>query len=720
MNCYRGVLFVLGVLQLQLLPSDAYVPPSRPSRNRVSRGSSRRHGQGGDGNHQPPRSFEGKLPFDDDSTWQTPLIGALSDEWRNETDAADTQILLSSSVRGGSNNRGKEKPDMITSTTSYWKNAADSVVSTLTNPFRSLGKRTSSLFKSKEKKYDEALMEMLRTMPVKRVTVPNSTVLPQDVVQIAAKRAGVLGSPLKSERVQDLAQSLKRWYVLKGYVLHSVTGATLKPETATAEIIVQEPVISAAPVGISFYKEMVIDQDSGDLLTLRQYKERHQRRRTLGFEELKKEDLNTTFVPTTGRTKASRIAAAMGMKPGKPFQWDNVRWQKITGSGLFSRILQATPKPMGDGTVQLHIVATEAPSKHLEYGVGKSLYTGGWEGELDFEHANLLGGGETLGVSVRRGTKDAIPSIRLKFNNGRLGLEGGYDIEAFSEFIGDEGDVEDTLEQPEGLIRLPDYNKDTLVSRRGTTLRVRNPIDPKTIRHTVASASLERTSTATGLHETIGSTTMEVGPFLKELPMGARSNLDASFTTGTRIGREALLSSNIEIIDDGATTGTAPFGTRSILPYASVSATTRQLFPLMGPMNPSSSSRRPLILAVRHSLIASTRNVPRHVARAIGTSCTIRGSTPNGRVSSALRGTTELRVPIQLPSRLKVQQDASIVFFGDWLLAVKDPSTPISRKTSVGLGLRKSIQGIPLQYDVIYSDEGKLKSMFGLGSDFVF
>jgi hypothetical protein len=32
----------------------------------------------------------------------------------------------------------------------------------------------------------------------------------------------------------------------------------------------------------------------------------------------------------------------------------------------------------------------------LEYGLGKSLYTGSCEGELDFEHQNLFGGGETV------------------------------------------------------------------------------------------------------------------------------------------------------------------------------------------------------------------------------------------------------------------------------------------------------------------------------------
>ena len=115
---------------------------------------------------------------------------------------------------------------------------------------------------------------------------------------------------------------------------------------------------------------------------------------------------------------------------------------------------------------------------------------------------------------------------------------------------------------------------------------------------------------------------MEVSPFLKELPLGAQSNVEASFTTRARIARSALLSSNLG--DDADSVST------NILPYASVSATTRQLFPLLGPTNPS-SARRPLILALRYSVTASTRSVPRHVAKAIGTTSNIRGSTPNER-----------------------------------------------------------------------------------------
>ena len=40
------------------------------------------------------------------------------------------------------------------------------------------------------------------------------------------------------------------------------------------------------------------------------------------------------------------------------------------------------------------------------------------------------------------------------------------------------------------------------------------------------------------------------------------------------------------------------------------------------------------------------------------------------------------------------------------------------RKSSVGVGVRKSIQGIPVKYDVCFTRDGKIGAFFGLGSDF--
>lgn len=649
---------------------------------------------------------------------------------------------------------------------SYWKGALSSVAANLVRPFRLAQKQASLLFKSKQQKETEALLEQLQNMPVRRVVVPNSTVLPPDVVQIAAKRAGLLGQPLRSDRVQDLAQAIKRWYVAKGYVLHAVTGATLKSDTATAEIAVQEPWNSQTPVGITFYREMVIDPDTGELLTFRQYKERHKeaelstssleptRRKSrfrsssaqsTGASSINRADLNTTLVPTQGRTRPHRIAQALRLQPGQPFCWDSQRWQQLAASGVFAQVFEATPvlAPTGDG-VQLHISATEAPARHLEYGLGKSLYTGGWEGELEFTHRNVWGGGEALGVTVRQGARDAEPSVHLKFRDGRLGVGGGYDVQAFSEYIGDDAAEESGSNAATATATTAtassskvastttstySYDQDMLKNRRGLTVQVQNPIDPRTVQHSAARVSLERTATQTGLHESIGSTTLQVGPFLRKLPLGARSNFDGAVTVGTRLAREENAMTNDGDNGDDVIMSSSPYSTH-VKPYVSIAGTTRQLFPLLG-----SSQPRPLLLALRHSATASTHGLPRHVAKAIGTNFNIRGTAPNGRVASAVTGTAEIRLPIQLPQRLlrragggggggsaaQQQQDLSAVLYGDWLVASRDAASPLVRKSCVGLGLRKRVQGIPLQYDLTYSAEsGKLKTTFGLGSDFVF
>jgi hypothetical protein len=51
-------------------------------------------------------------------------------------------------------------------------------------------------------------------------------------------------------------------------------------------------------------------------------------------------------------------------------------------------------------------------------------------------------------------------------------------------------------------------------------------------------------------------------------------------------------------------------------------------------------------------------------------------------------------------------------------LAQKDLQSSFVTKTSVGIGLRKGIQGIPIKYDLSYTRDGKIRAFFGLGRDF--
>lgn len=687
------------------------------------------HGKGRSDDNSGGRSGEEGLAWHRSLDWK--------EKRQNETDIPD-QLRggggrRSSDMRSSNKNNApqasaetvmKGAQATLSSSASYWSRAFRSLTSTITKPFKAATRSVSGVFTSKEKKVEQELLRQLQTLPIRHVTVPNSTVLPQDVVQLAAKRSGVLGNPLQTDSVQDFARAVQRWYRRKGYILHSVTGATLKPETATAEIEVQEPMTSHAPVWITFCKEMVVDQETGELLTFRQYRDKHTARRTLGFHaaDLDKKKLNTTLVPTTGRTNPSKIASALRLQPGSHFQWDGSRWQRIVQSGIFKNVLRASPQPMRDGTVQLHIVAIEAPARHLEYGLGRSLYTGSWEGEMEFEHGNLLGGGETLGVKVKRGTQDARPSVRLSFSDNRFGIAGGYDVEVFSDYLGSqkalvqtpaskgedkekESESEESVASSHGL--LDELEQDAVLDRRGATVRLRFPSNAPFMRSSMASASVERTSTKFGNHENIGSSTLKIGPFVKELPYDARSNVDFRVTTGTRlVDREPVYD---EVEPNNLLSKV------SFLPFASATATTRQVFPLIAAISPQ--SRRPLTLALHHSLTASSENLPRHEAIAQGHACNIRGAKENGRVASCLQGTTELRVPVDIPIR-QTRQDGSVVVFGDWLLATEGSNSPFYKKTCFGVGLRKSIQGFPLQFDVTYSKDLKLKTSIGLGRDF--
>ena len=223
--------------------------------------------------------------------------------------------------------------------------------------------------------------------------------------------------------------------------------------------------------------------------------------------------------------------------------------------------------------------------------------------------------------------------------------------------------------------------------------------------HSVACASLERTATKTGLHENIGSATLGVGPFLRQLPFDARSHVDARITVGTRLPAPVALSSDENVVDS----------TLQLKPYSSVTATTKQILPLGG--KSSSATRRPVIVALHHFITTSTPNLPRHELRALGNACNIRGDSTNGRVSHALVGTTELRIPVQIPAftRIQTRQDAGVVVFGDWSFATKDSQ---SGKSCIGVGLRKSVQGVPLKCDFSFSQEGRTKVAFGVGGDF--
>jgi hypothetical protein len=313
---------------------------------------------------------------------------------------------------------------------------------------------------------------------------------------------------------------------------------------------------------------------------------------------------------------------------------------------------------------------------------------------------------------VRRGTKDASPSVRLRYGDDRFGLEGGYDVELFSDFLGDTPkdikDKEKTLEASPAEKTLDGYG-DSLLHRRGATFRLRNPISPNFVSNSVGSASLERTSTTTGQHESIGSATLTLGPFRRLLPMDARSSISTTITGGTRLQgiREALT-----VTDSSNKSVSSLRSASQFKPYSFASATTRQVLPIY--VSSGGNDGKPITLAFQHTISMSTPNLPRHEAKAMSNAAQIRGASPNGPASSAVKGTTEVRVPITVP----LLGSGSVVLFGDWFFVQRDVTSKFYSKSSIGVGIRTPIQGLPFKYDISYSSEGKVKTMFGLGPDF--
>ncbi len=342
------------------------------------------------------------------------------------------------------------------------------------------------------------------------------------------------------------------------------------------------------------------------------------------------------------------------------------------------------------------------------------------EGELDFNHQNILGGGETLGFTVRRGTKDPEPSVKIQFTDNKFGMEGGYDVQLFSEYIeidqGEKGNQNEALEAAESsvvnesptMMDSSTYSDDEIRSRKGFRFNLRSPISSRILNRSSASTVLERTSTRTGRHETIASGTVGLGPIVRNLPLGAKTSILTSVTTGTRIGGEEDSSWRL-------------------FPFTSQVSTLRQLFPLFSETLFVNNDF--VKLAIETNFMSSTRHLPRHEANAAGLRARVRGysSSLNGPLKASLYGSAEVRIPVTIPvQKEKINQDGKLVLFGDWMFGLKktdlnaeevDDIRSFDSKSSIGVGLRKTVQGIPLKYDISLNKEGKVGTFVGLGHD---
>jgi hypothetical protein len=315
-----------------------------------------------------------------------------------------------------------------------------------------------------------------------------------------------------------------------------------------------------------------------------------------------------------------------------------------------------------------------------------------------------------LGFIVRRGAKDPEPTMILRFTDDKFGLKGGYDVELFSDNLAaDDSETSttqtdiDTDELSSSASR--DSTLDAPLNRRGLKFSLRGPVPSTYVRQSSASVSVERTMTKHGYHESIGSGTLTLGPFLRMLPLGARSSITTTTSSGARLAEKGTDHSF------------------SVLPYTSGTVIIRQVFPLLADTYASSNGGR-IKLALQQTVFSATSNLPRHEAIAAGNAARVRGhSGYNGSIDASITGSAEIRIPVTVPfGSGRVQQDASLVAFADWMGAKNKyiagfNKDSVFQKSSYGLGIRKSVQGIPLKYDITVTKDGKMGHFFGLGFD---
>ena len=369
-------------------------------------------------------------------------IRAQSDPHENDNDIPDGvsnddiehyqhhEVSPTKNLRGGGVSTKSNNSSKKSTSSSIINDSLDSIQTILFQPNRVLSKRLpTNPWKKKDddeetKKLKQKEEELLSTTKVQSVSAPDSELLPPDYITECAKESNLIGGTLTPETLDLTAKRINRLYLENGYIMNSVTGATLVPssngkddneEGGHVELKVTEVKVAkhASPVHIRFVEKINIEDAADDDESVRSLPSQP-------FHQTNSDSQTTTIKEVSGRTRPSKIASIVKLKPGSHFRIIPELWSELAASGpgginqrrrgnspaLFSTIHAVRPIPTSDGanTVDVEVIATEnKPYLSVEYGVTKSLYSDKWEGELDMKHSNAFGGGEVATVNVRKG-----------------------------------------------------------------------------------------------------------------------------------------------------------------------------------------------------------------------------------------------------------------------------------------------------------------------------
>ena len=249
----------------------------------------------------------------------------------------------------------------------------------------------------------------------------------------------------------------------------------------------------------------------------------------------------------------------------------------------------------------------------------------------------------------------------------------------------------------------------------------------------------------------IASTSNDIGPYKHKwniLSRPLRSTVSAIGSAGGRWNIDDSKALEVEKEDSAKT-----------LQYATGTITSQQVMPLHN----NREGVAAIDLTMKNVVSASTRNLPRHEAILLGlSSARIRGYKYNYQQSSnidqsaekekkeetsplqaikqfvrggsenqfrppiaiknAISGSMEVRVPLERIVKSPFLSSGTIIVFGDWCVAQALPTSSTSedanewlRHSSIGIGFRKAMQGIPLKIDACLTEHGNKGLFFGIG-----
>lgn len=579
---------------------------------------------------------------------------------------------------------------------------------------------------SKDRDTAKRQEELLSSTKVKSVSAPGSAI-PQAFITQCAEECGLIGGTLTPEKLEHASSVINRWYLRNGFALNCVIGATLVPSEAegsddgTVVLKVREVKLAKSstkpnytPLKLTFIDK--VQGDDGGSSSLEDL---------LSIQE--EDGSESVYARSQGRTSPNKLARMLRMDPGSPLQLNPTLISELaafpkdkrTQPALFSKIHAVRPVPTSKtDEVEVEMVVSEnKPYTSFEYGITKSLYTNEWEGELNAKNTNAFGGGEVVTVNIckgrsnlggdgeqnMRGLMNGQSTWRISLRDDYLGDDSGYELDLF------QGNID------EGLSCRP--------IRTGSSMKVKVPrsLGERLMLpvRTISSRFEHIQETDQRGAQCIASVDTELGQF-----ESAWGSVRSSTSVVAKLGGKMDIGMEESRLE----------------PYASCCAVNEQSTHL--------GKSRGMHLSLRNVVSTSSRHIPSHEAYHIGLSSRVRGYGYNAKrnrnhsrpknpvamlrntleacqgelihpprsLSSAVSGSLELRVPFDCLSQAaaRIIGDGSIVVFGDWCFA-SPTNTNASRYSSVGVGARKSLIGIPLKIDACLTEHGTKGVFFGLG-----